>query len=84
VAVLAQQMGRLASAAGNEAYGSAKGELRRARKRLNGAAAEAGEAVQEASENAAVVLEDAVANRPLAALAIAAGVGFVMGAAWRR
>jgi ElaB/YqjD/DUF883 family membrane-anchored ribosome-binding protein len=84
VARLGQQMAALASATGNDAYRGARRQARRARENLDSAVTEAGEAALDAAENISDTLEDAVNRRPLAALAIAAGVGFVVGAAWRR
>ena len=49
---------------------------------------ERGSAMMDAAQDAAYsleeTLEDAIAQRPLATLGIALGVGFLIGAAWRR
>ena len=51
-------------------------------------ATERGSAVMGAAQDAAVsieeTLEDAIAQRPLTTLVLALGVGFLIGAAWRR
>jgi ElaB/YqjD/DUF883 family membrane-anchored ribosome-binding protein len=41
-------------------------------------------AAQEAASSLEETLEDAITQRPLATVAIALGIGFLIGAAWRR
>jgi ElaB/YqjD/DUF883 family membrane-anchored ribosome-binding protein len=45
---------------------------------------EAATAVRGAAENVAGTLEDSVQERPLATLGLAVGLGFLMGAMWRK
>ena len=42
------------------------------------------DAAQDAASSLEETLEDAIAQRPLATLGLALGVGFLIGAAWRR
>jgi ElaB/YqjD/DUF883 family membrane-anchored ribosome-binding protein len=88
---LAQQMAGLLSVTGGEALREVKAQMSRAKKRLDGAVAEAGEkgmeavdAMRETTDNVADALEDAVHERPFATLAMALGIGFLFGIAWRR
>ncbi len=84
VAVLVQQMTSLLSTTGDETLRDAKKRARTAKKQFDGMVSDATDSVHEASETLTELLGDAVNKRPLAALAIAIGVGFVVGAAWRR
>lgn len=42
------------------------------------------ETAQDAAESLADTIEDAVAQRPLAAIGLALGIGFLIGVTWRR
>ena len=84
LARLAQQVGALVASTGSDA-------LRRARQSLDGVITEAGEkgldavdAVRAKTDTALEALEDAVRKRPFATLGIALGLGFLVGATWRR
>ena len=84
VAMLAQQVTSLLAATGDETLRDAKKRARTAKKQFDGMVSDATDSVQEASETLTESLGDAVNERPIAALAIAVGVGIVLGAAWRR
>lgn len=74
---LTQQVVGLASEKGNEAF-------RRAKKNINEGAQEAADAVREVRDTFGEAIEESVRERPYTTLAIAIGLGFVIGAVWRR
>jgi ElaB/YqjD/DUF883 family membrane-anchored ribosome-binding protein len=77
VGKLAQQVVNLASDKGNEA-------IRRAKKQIGETAGEATEAVREVRDTFADAVEESLSARPYTTLALAVGLGFILGAAWRR
>ncbi|MBX3550034.1 MAG: DUF883 family protein [Xanthobacteraceae bacterium] len=84
ISKLTQQVASLVSATGNAAY-------RRARKNLDGVLADASgkgqeavDAVKDVTSTIGDAVEDAVYKRPVTTLAMAAGIGFLIGAIWRR
>lgn len=84
VSKLTQQVADLLSETGSRAY-------RRARKNLDGVITDASDKGQEAVDAVRDVtstigdaVEDAVYKRPVTTLAMAAGIGFLIGAIWRR
>jgi ElaB/YqjD/DUF883 family membrane-anchored ribosome-binding protein len=77
VSKLSKQIVNLLEAKGNAAY-------RRARKQLDTAADEASEAVRDVRDTFAETLDESMRERPLATLAMAVGIGFMLGAMWRR
>lgn len=77
VGKLSQQVVDLLSAKGNAAY-------KRARKNIDATAGEAADAVRDARDSFTETIEESVQERPFATLALAAGIGFVLGAMWRR
>ena len=81
---LAEQVGEILANRGNAAW-------RRARSSVDGVMSDAQEKSQEAvdamrdvSDNLVAAIDDSLKNRPYATLAIAAGLGFLLGAMWRR
>jgi ElaB/YqjD/DUF883 family membrane-anchored ribosome-binding protein len=87
---LAQQVASLLSITGSEALREVKAQMSRAKRSLDGTLSEAGEkgmeAVDTMREGADTVLEsleEAVRERPFATLAIALGMGFLLGASLR-
>jgi ElaB/YqjD/DUF883 family membrane-anchored ribosome-binding protein len=74
---LTQQAVGLVSEKGNEA-------IRRAKKNIGENAQEAAEAVREGRDTIAHAVDESVRERPYTTLAIAIGLGFIIGAAWRR
>jgi ElaB/YqjD/DUF883 family membrane-anchored ribosome-binding protein len=77
VGKLSQQVVDLLSAKGGAAY-------KRAKKNFDAKTGEAAEAVRDVRDTLSDALEETVQERPLATLAIALGIGFVIGATWRR
>lgn len=84
VVKLTQQVAQLLAANGNVAW-------RRAKKNIDGVVAgveekgaEAADAVRQVAETMTDALDDSIARRPYTTLALAVGLGFVAGAAWRR
>jgi ElaB/YqjD/DUF883 family membrane-anchored ribosome-binding protein len=91
VSRLAQQVTNLLSVTGSQALREVKAQMSRAKQSLDGVLSDAGEkgreaigTVREGTDTALEVLEDAVRQRPFATLAIAMGLGFLIGASWRR
>ena len=74
---LSEQLVGLLSAKGTAAY-------KRARKQLDATMGDATDAAREVRDNLSEALEESVQERPLATLAIALGMGFLIGALWRR
>jgi len=84
VSKLTQQVAALVSATGSAAY-------KRARKNLDGVISDASDkgqeaidAVKDVTSSIGDAVEDAVYKRPVTTLAMAAGIGFLIGAIWRR
>ncbi|HLL27457.1 MAG TPA: hypothetical protein VKT73_07375 [Xanthobacteraceae bacterium] len=77
VGKLSQQVIDLLSAKGNAAY-------KRAKRNIDAKAGEATDAVREVRDTFADAIEESVHERPYATLAIALGIGFILGATWRR
>lgn len=77
VGKLGQQVVDLLSAKGGDAY-------KRAKKNFDAKTGEAADAVRDVRDTFADAIEESVQERPYATLAIALGVGFVIGATWRR
>jgi ElaB/YqjD/DUF883 family membrane-anchored ribosome-binding protein len=88
VAQLAQQMASLFSATGEEALDQVKGRVRRMKDDVEGAVADAGErgreALDEVSETIGEAIETSLREHPLTTVALAVGLGFLFGTAWRR
>jgi ElaB/YqjD/DUF883 family membrane-anchored ribosome-binding protein len=84
---LAQQVGSIVSAGGNDAIGELKAQLNRIRDGVENAISSAGgksiDAVKDTTDSMDA-LEASVRNRPIATLGIALGLGFLFGAIWRR
>ncbi len=77
VGKLSQQVVDLLTAKGSAAY-------KRAKKSFDAKTGEATDAVREVRDTFADAIEESVQERPFATLAIALGIGFVIGATWRR
>jgi ElaB/YqjD/DUF883 family membrane-anchored ribosome-binding protein len=77
VGKLSQQVVDLLTAKGGAAY-------KRAKKSFDAKTGEAADAVREVRDTFADAIEESVQERPFATLAIALGIGFVIGATWRR
>jgi ElaB/YqjD/DUF883 family membrane-anchored ribosome-binding protein len=77
VSKLAQQVVNLASDKGSDAF-------RKAKKQISDTAGEATDAVRDVRDTFADAVEDSLKERPYTTLALAVGLGFILGAAWRR
>jgi ElaB/YqjD/DUF883 family membrane-anchored ribosome-binding protein len=77
VGKLSQQVVDLLSAKGGAAY-------KRAKKNFDAKTGEAADVVRDVRDTFSDAIEELVQERPFATLAVALGVGFVMGAMWRR
>ena len=77
ISKLSQQVVDLLQAKGNQAY-------KRARKQINETTGDAADAVRDVRDSFTDAIEESVQDRPIATLAMAVGIGFVLGAMWRR
>ncbi len=91
IAHLSQQIAEAVSALAAAAQSQGRRSLRHARADVDSAvsgASDSAGAVTNAAQNAASSIADSLAglieDRPVAAVALALGVGFLMGVAWRR
>lgn len=86
--VLAEEVTGLMSSTGSQALDEVKDRIGRIRSGLDDVMSDAGargrDALRDASENLSSALEQQVNERPLATLAIALGLGFILGATWRK
>jgi ElaB/YqjD/DUF883 family membrane-anchored ribosome-binding protein len=74
---LSQQVVDLLAARGSSAY-------RRAKSKFDEQTGEAKEAVRDVRDTFMGAIEESVQERPLATLAMALGIGFIIGVTWRR
>lgn len=88
---LREDLARLAEAISGIVSNKGNAAWRRARSSVDGAQTKGQEAVQEAvgamrevSDNFIDAVDQSLRSRPYATLAIAAGLGFFLGATWRR
>src|SRR5271165_7127584 len=83
---LAEEVTGLMSSTGNQALDEVKERVRRIRAGLDDVMANAGargrDALHDASETLGAALEQNIKERPLATLAVAVGLGFLLGASW--
>jgi ElaB/YqjD/DUF883 family membrane-anchored ribosome-binding protein len=77
VGKLSQQVVDLLSTKGGDAY-------KRAKKNFDATTGEATEAVRDVRDNFASAIDESIQERPYTTLAIALGIGLVIGAMWRR
>jgi len=95
VAQLSQKITDAVNALGSIAQGETRRGLRRARANVNAFASDASDragsaadamtvAAQDAASSIGDTLSDAVEQRPVASLALAMGIGFLIGVTWRR
>jgi ElaB/YqjD/DUF883 family membrane-anchored ribosome-binding protein len=77
VGKLSQQVVDLLSAKGSDAY-------KRAKKNFDATTGDAADAVRDVRDTFADAIDESVQERPYTTLALAVGLGFVMGAMWRR
>jgi len=88
---LSERIGDTLNAVSGEATKQARRGYRQARHNVDAAltdAQERGSAAMEAAQDVAAsieeTLEDAIRERPVAAIAVALGLGFLIGVTWRR
>ena len=88
---LADQVSDSLQEAGDDALTEAKAQIRRIKDNVDGIISSAGEkgadatrAVREVTVNVGSAVEESLRARPFATLAVAIGVGFIFGMAWRR
>jgi ElaB/YqjD/DUF883 family membrane-anchored ribosome-binding protein len=88
---LSERIADTLNAVSGEATKQARRGYRQARRNVDAAlsdAQERGRAAMEAAQDAAAsieeTLEDAIRERPVAAIAMAVGLGFLIGVTWRR
>ena len=85
---LAQEVTDLMSSSGNQALDDVKDRIRRIRSTLDEVMSEAGvrgrDTLHGVGENLSSAVEESIKERPLTTLALALGLGFVLGATWRK
>lgn len=85
---LAQQMTNLLSGTGDDALGQIKGRVRELRENLNSTVSSASERGREAfgevSDTLGSAVETSLREHPITTVALAVGLGFLCGTAWRR
>lgn len=88
---LTHQVADLISQAKDDAMAQVKGQARRAKQTADSVLSDATatgrdavDAFREVADTFGDAVEDSLKRRPYATLAIAAGIGFLFGAAWRR
>jgi ElaB/YqjD/DUF883 family membrane-anchored ribosome-binding protein len=85
---LAEEVTGLMSSTGNQALDEVKDRVRRIRSGLDdvmsNASARGRDALHDAGENLGAALEEHIKERPLTTLALAVGLGFILGASWRK
>jgi ElaB/YqjD/DUF883 family membrane-anchored ribosome-binding protein len=88
---LAEQVSDSVQEAGDDALTEAKAQIRRIKDSVDGIISSAGEkgadasrAVREVTDNVGSAVEESLHARPFATLAVAIGIGFIFGIAWRR
>ncbi len=91
ISALTRQIGEVMNSLAGTARKEARRGYKQARATAEGAIGDLSErssAVMDAAQDAATTieetLEDAIAERPLAAVGIAVGLGFLIGVTWRR
>jgi ElaB/YqjD/DUF883 family membrane-anchored ribosome-binding protein len=86
--VLAEEVTGLMSSTGTQALDDVKDRIRRIRSGLDDVMSDAGargrDALRDAGGNLSAALEEHIKERPVATLAIAIGLGFILGATWRK
>ncbi len=91
ISVLTERITEALNAFSGEAAKKARRGYREARRNIDAALSDAQaqgnaavEAAQEAAASIEETLENAIQERPIAAIALAAGLGFLIGVTWRR
>jgi ElaB/YqjD/DUF883 family membrane-anchored ribosome-binding protein len=84
LARLAEQLSGIVSSKGNAAWQRAKTSVDGVVNDAQAKGQEAVDAMREVSDNFVDALDESIKQRPYATLAIAAALGFLFGATWRR
>ncbi|MGB3867387.1 MAG: DUF883 domain-containing protein [Xanthobacteraceae bacterium] len=91
ISVLTERISEALNTFSGQATRKARRGYREARRNINAALSDAQaqgsaavEAAQEAAASIEETLENAIQERPIAAIALAAGLGFLIGVTWRR
>jgi ElaB/YqjD/DUF883 family membrane-anchored ribosome-binding protein len=81
---LTQQLAGIVAKKGNKAWRSARTNVEGAISDAQDAGMEAVGAVREVGDNVVDAIDESLKTRPYTTLALAAGIGFLFGAMWRR
>ena len=81
---LTQQLAGIVAKQGNKAWGRAKSQAGGVVSDVQEMGMEAVGAVREVGDNVVDAIDESLRKRPYTTLAIAAGIGFLFGATWRR
>jgi len=88
LSTLAEEVTGLMSSTGNQALDEVKNRIRRIRTSLDDlvsdASARGRDALQDVGESVSSAVEESIKERPLTTLALALGIGFILGATWRK
>lgn len=84
VAHLTQQLAGILAAKGNKAWQRARSNVEGAISDAQDKGMEAVGAVREVGDNVVDAIDESLKKRPYTTLALAAGIGFLFGATWRR
>jgi ElaB/YqjD/DUF883 family membrane-anchored ribosome-binding protein len=84
VARLTQQLANIVSAKGDKAWRRARTNVEGVMSDAQDAGKEAVGAVREVGDNVVGAIDESLKTRPYTTLALAAGIGFLFGATWRR
>jgi ElaB/YqjD/DUF883 family membrane-anchored ribosome-binding protein len=84
VARLTQQLAGIVTAKGNKVWSRARSNVEGVMSDVQDMGAEAVGAVREVGDNVVDAIDESLRKRPYTTLAIAAGIGFLFGATWRR
>jgi ElaB/YqjD/DUF883 family membrane-anchored ribosome-binding protein len=81
---LAEQIGQILSDRGGAAWQRARTSVDGVMSDAQDKSREAVDAMREVSDNFVAAIDDSLKNRPYTTLAIIGGIGFLLGAMWRR
>ncbi len=88
LSTLAQEVTDLMSSTGNQTLDDVKDRIRHIRTTLDEVMSEAGvrgrDTLRGVGENLSSAVEESIKERPLTTLALALGLGFFLGATWRK
>jgi ElaB/YqjD/DUF883 family membrane-anchored ribosome-binding protein len=88
LSTLAQEVTNLMSSTGSQTLDDVKDRIRGIRSALDEVISEAGlrgrDTLRGVGENLSSAVEESIKERPLTTLALALGLGFILGATWRK